>query len=181
MEEITNFYLDKYIHENCFNKSKPYYSYIFFPSNIFKDALKIRTTSKRLIQVDCLLYFWGFFLKISPPILIIYRVVLFWFLEDASEVALCRHSSKWVFLKLLRNSYESTYAGVFSQISCRPLAWNFISVTAPRIFFKELYKNFFYRTCPGDWFWYLKNLAFKLLILNKFVSKQHCRHAVFDG
>ena len=58
--EITNFYLDKHFHEEYFNKNKLFCSYIFLPWKIFKDVLKILTSSKRLIQVDCWLYFCYF-------------------------------------------------------------------------------------------------------------------------
>ena len=49
--------------------------------------------------------------------LIIFPVLLFWFLEDISEVAVRRHYTKQVFLKLFRNSQESTYAGsLFNKV-----------------------------------------------------------------
>ena len=64
--EITNFNLGKHFHENFFDKIKPCYSYIFLLWNIFKDALKIGTSSKPVIQVYCLLYFC-FFSKFSHP------------------------------------------------------------------------------------------------------------------
>ena len=53
-----------------------------------------------------------FSLKISSSILKIYPVLLFSFLEVVVEVAVCRRSAKQMFLKPLRNSWESTYAGV---------------------------------------------------------------------
>ena len=34
---------------------------------------------------------------------------------------------------------------------------------------QKMLRTPFYRTPPDDWFWYLENLTFKHLILNKFV------------
>ena len=47
------------------------------------------------------------------------------------------------------------------------LAWNFKLKIKAKIYAKTL-RILFYRTPPGDCFWYLENLTFKLLILNKF-------------
>ena len=59
--EITNFYLDKHLHEKCSNKSKRFYSNcIFLPWKNFKDFLEIRDILKHLIEADCLSYFCFF-------------------------------------------------------------------------------------------------------------------------
>ena len=53
----------------------------------------LHAPSKRLIQVYCLPYLC-FFLKIFSSVLNIYPVLLFLFLEDVSEIAVCPRSAK---------------------------------------------------------------------------------------
>ena len=49
----------------CFNKSKPFYL-DFLPQKIFKDDLKLQTSSKYVIQVDWLFTIFLLFLKVFP-------------------------------------------------------------------------------------------------------------------
>ena len=101
----------------------------------------------------------------------IYQVLLFWFLEDISEVAVCPRSTK---------------ENLFS-ISCRPLAWNFIKLkTALWIFFNKFYWIFILRAH------FLQDSSGRLLLIitkldiqtfnskNFFSLKQYYWHVIFD-
>ena len=130
-------------------------------------ALKIWTSSKCLIQV---------------------LIVISTKNVSVAAIAICRRclrsSSLLAFykigvLKILRKAHMSE--SLFNKV-VDLLDWNFKLKTASRtflIFFNEFCK--FYRTPPDGCFWYLENLTFKHLILNKFVHLINiCPHAIFD-
>ena len=73
-------------------REKPFYSYIFLPWKIFEIPWRyghlLTFNSGRLLTVFLL------FSQNFPPILIIYLVLLFWFLENILELSARRRSTK---------------------------------------------------------------------------------------
>ena len=104
----------------------------------------------------------------------IYLLLLFWFLEEISEVPFCWRSTK------------SMHPEVSFQYSCCSLAWNFVKLkTASWIFLNEFCKVFilrasFYEDTSGWLFLILRKLHIQTFNPKQICSlDQYCWHASF--
>ena len=130
----------------------------------FSYLSKIRTSFKPLIQVDYLLYFC-FFLKISPPRLITYPVLIFWlfrrYFRSSRPSAFYKIGVLKTFAKFLRKHISWNLFSIKLQTFRPKLYWSTDDNTDIfQFFLQNFYELFFKRKRTGDYFWYLENLTF---------------------